>query len=101
MGETKMWAYRWPLSSSISHSERSVECDIRFGARIRLSTAGFTDETAQIWIDNRRRIEEKQGEEEAEVAVESAGVMRDRMHRKMRKIKNLKFARNLTKFGEI
>ena len=29
-----------------------MECDFRFGARIRLSTAGFTDETAQIWIEN-------------------------------------------------
>ena len=35
----------------------------------------------------RRRIKEKQGEEEAETAVEPAGVMRDRMHRKMRKTK--------------
>ena len=38
-------------------------------------------------LKNRPRIEEKQGEEEAEVTVESAGVMRDWMRRKMRKMK--------------
>ena len=38
-------------------------------------------------LRNRRRIEEKQGEEEAETAVEPAGVMRDRVRRKMRKMK--------------
>ena len=39
-------------------------------------------------LRNRRRIKEKQGEEEAERAVEPAGVMRDRrVRRKMRKTK--------------
>ena len=38
--------------------------------------------------------------EEAETAVEPAGVMRGRMRRKMRKNENLKFARNLTKLDE-
>ena len=38
-------------------------------------------------LRNRRSIKEKQGEEEAELAVEPAGVMRGRMRRKMRKIK--------------
>ena len=38
-------------------------------------------------LKNRRRIEEKQGKEEAETTVESAGIMRDWMRRKMRKLK--------------
>ena len=51
-------------------------------------------------LRNRRRIKEKQGEEEAEAAVEPARVMPGQDAPENEKNKNLKFARNLTKFGE-